>query len=50
MSLGSEAKRDPVCRTPNFFIVPTTLPAKTVADPVPLAKAKVFKEAGITAD
>jgi tripartite-type tricarboxylate transporter receptor subunit TctC len=29
-----------VCRAPNFFIVPTTLPAKTVAEYVALAKAK----------
>jgi tripartite-type tricarboxylate transporter receptor subunit TctC len=29
-----------VCRAPNFFIVPVTLPAKTVAEYVALAKAK----------
>ena len=29
-----------VCRAPNFFIVPTTLPVKTVAEYVALAKAK----------
>lgn len=29
-----------VCRAPNFFIVPATLPVKTVADYVALAKAK----------
>ena len=29
-----------ICRAPNFFIVPTTLPVKTVAEYVALAKAK----------
>ena len=29
-----------VCRAPNFFIVPTSLPVKTVAEYVALAKAK----------
>jgi len=29
-----------VCRAPNFFIVPTTLPVKNVAEYVALAKAK----------
>jgi tripartite-type tricarboxylate transporter receptor subunit TctC len=29
-----------ICRAPNFFIVPTTLPVKNVADYVALAKAK----------
>src|SRR5712672_1589410 len=29
-----------VCRAPNFFIVPTTLPVKSVAEYVALAKAK----------
>jgi tripartite-type tricarboxylate transporter receptor subunit TctC len=29
-----------ICRAPNFFIVPTTLPVKTVAQYVALAKAK----------
>jgi tripartite-type tricarboxylate transporter receptor subunit TctC len=29
-----------ICRAPNFFIVPSTLPVKTVADYVALAKAK----------
>jgi tripartite-type tricarboxylate transporter receptor subunit TctC len=29
-----------VCRAPNFFIVPTTLPVKTVTEYVALAKAK----------
>ncbi len=29
-----------VCRAPNFFIVPVTLPVKTVAEYVALAKAK----------
>ena len=29
-----------VCRSPNFFIVPTTLPVNTVAEYVALAKAK----------
>src|ERR1700716_2270271 len=29
-----------ICRAPNFFVVPSTLPAKTVAEYVALAKAK----------
>ena len=29
-----------ICRAPNFFVVPTTLPVKTVAEYVALAKAK----------
>jgi hypothetical protein len=29
-----------ICRAPNFFIVPTTLPVKNVAEYVALAKAK----------
>ncbi|CAN0502412.1 unnamed protein product, partial [Phaeothamnion confervicola] len=29
-----------ICRAPNFFIVPATLPVKTVAEYVALAKAK----------
>ena len=29
-----------ICRAPNFFIVPSTLPVKTVAEYVALAKAK----------
>ena len=29
-----------ICRAPNFFIVPTTLPVKTVAEYVALAKSK----------
>jgi len=29
-----------ICRAPNFFIVPTSLPVKTVADYVALAKSK----------
>src|SRR5260370_24153898 len=29
-----------ICRAPNFFVVPSSLPVKTVADYVALAKAK----------
>lgn len=48
-ALDSKLRWDPVrdfvpvgqiCRAPNFFIVPTTLPVKTVAEYVALAKAK----------
>jgi tripartite-type tricarboxylate transporter receptor subunit TctC len=48
-ALNSQLRWDPirdfvpigqVCRAPNFFIVPTTLPVKTVAEYVALAKAK----------
>jgi tripartite-type tricarboxylate transporter receptor subunit TctC len=48
-ALDSKLRWDPVrdyapigqiCRAPNFFIVPTSLPVKTVAEYVALAKAK----------
>jgi tripartite-type tricarboxylate transporter receptor subunit TctC len=51
-SLNVSLKWDPVrdfipigqiCRAPNFFIVPTTLPVKTVAEYVALAKEKPGK-------
>ena len=29
-----------ICRAPNFFVVPSSLPVKSVAEYVPLAKAK----------
>ncbi|MGB8400827.1 Bug family tripartite tricarboxylate transporter substrate binding protein [Bradyrhizobium sp.] len=48
-ALNAQLRWDPVrdfiavgqiCRAPNFFIVPTTLPVKTVAEYVALARAK----------